>query len=136
MMATDFDNAQELIEQKFTTAWGATTPVGYDNVEYEPAPNVLQWVRLNVLDEAAFQTGMNGTDNLYRHPGTIIIQVFVREGKGVREAKQLADTVAAIFRGANENGILYRAPSIERIGPNNGWFQVNVNIPFHWDAQF
>lgn len=135
-MATGFDNAQQLIEQKFNTAWNAATPIAFDNVEFDPPATVDQWVRLNVLDEAAFVAGMGGGVNLYRHPGIVIVQVFIRDGSGIREAKQLADTVAAIFRGANENGILYRAPYVETVGPNNGWFQVNVNIPFHWDAQF
>lgn len=136
-MATDFDDAQKQVEQLFAAGWGSTTKIAYDNLQFNPDEvNDDSWVRLNVIDGTAEQVGLGAEANLYRHPGVVIVQVFVKEGQGIRVAKQLADQVAAIFRGTTSGGVLYRTPSVERIGPNGGWFQVNVNIPFQWDAQF
>jgi hypothetical protein len=135
-MAVDFEDAQKAIETKFSTAWGTTTEVAYDNVDYVPPANVLQWVRLNVLNGATIVAGLAGSANLYRTAGVVVIQIFIKEGEGVRQGLLLADTAAAIFRGTQVDGVLYRAPSIVRVGPSDGWYQVNVNIPFQWDAQF
>ncbi len=135
-MAVDFEDAQKSIETRFSTLWGTTTEIAYDNVEHTPGPTTISWVRLNVLTGDSIVAGLAGSVNLYRNVGVIVVQVFVKEGEGVRVALLLADTAAAIFRGTQVDGVLYRAPSVERIGPSDGWYQINVNIPFQWDAQF
>lgn len=135
-MAVDFEDAQKAIEVLFNTQWGTTTHIAFDNVDWKPEATTLKWVRLNVLTGDSITAGLHGDVNLYRSAGVIVVQVFVKEGEGVRTALLLADQAAAIFRGLQIDGIIYRAPSVERIGPSDGWYQVNVNIPFQWDAQF
>ena len=135
-MAVDFEDAQKAIETRFTTQWAAATEVAYDNVVYTPGSTVVEWVRLNVLTGISTVASLGGATNLYRSVGVVVVQVFVKEGEGARKALLLADTVAAIFRGIQADGVLYRAPSIDRIGPSDGWYQINVNIPFQWDANF
>lgn len=133
-MATDFADAESIIRQKFDTGWGTTTPIRWDNTDADLyPPDEKEWVRLSIQPGAAAQVAM---PNDFRHSGIIFVQVFVEKGIGEGRALDLADAAAAIFRGQSANGITYRAPSPSKAGPREGYYQINVSIPYQWDAQF
>jgi hypothetical protein len=124
------------IENRFATAWGATTPVAYQNVEFTPPTNPREsWVRVSVLNGASFQASL-GNNPLYRHPGVIDISIFTPTGEGGKRAAQLVDQATAVFRGAQFSGILCRAPDVREVGPSDGWFQTSVSIPYQRDELF
>ena len=128
-----FEAARKNIEQRWADNWLYSAYV-FDN---RPAPEGEEvWVRLTILDGDTEQASIGGPTSLYRHFGIIAVQVFVKEQTGTAKARQLADTVASIFRGQKFNGILCRSPAVQRVGVIEGWFQINVNVPFQWDGSF
>lgn len=119
------------IQTRFSTAWGATTPVSYPNVDFTP-PVDAAWVQFSLLGGAAQQVDL-GTTATFRNIGVIVVQIFVPTGSGVAVAMGHADSAAAIFRRASFSGVTCRAPAIRRVGVDDSdtWYQVNVEIPFY-----
>jgi len=134
---TGFEDERRAIESRMAANW-TTTPIRYENVPFTETrePYVACFIR----DGEGHQISL-GTVALRRWSGLIIIQIFVQQDKGTTLAKTYADTVAAIFDRAefstgNSGPIRCRIPSITEVGVTNGWFQVNVTIPFIRDRQY
>ena len=124
----------------FNTGWGATTPVAYENEPFTP-PTDASYAVLNVKPDDAFQNEIGSPGVQFRHPGLIFVMIFSPPDTGNNAALALADTAAAIFRRKRstivDGRILYRSPSIKPIGlTDEGWFQVNVTIPYIRDEFF
>jgi hypothetical protein len=124
-----YEAEQVAIESRFESQWAGRTPVAYPNVPFSK-PNASPWVRLTVMSGSAFLAGI---PRYFRHPGVIDIQVFVPEGVGSKDALLLADQAAAVFRVASFNGVVCRTPYVVPAGTNDGWYQVNVSVPFQRD---
>ena len=135
-MPTSFADA----EQKITARYKDNVPTGlhiaYDNVnDTQIRDNRLieRWTRLTIFGGQSSQAAMGSVLRRYRNNGMVIVQCFTKEGVWTKPAIELADAIAVIFRGVAHDGITYRAPSAEKIGPAGGWYQVNVVVPFYWD---
>lgn len=110
-----------------------TTPVAWPNVAYVPIVGTL-WVRFNVVDGESTRTTIGATTNNVRSLGLVIVQIFAPLDKGNAAALAKADAVAAIFRDWCGSTVRCRTPSIKEVGPDgNGWYQVNVSVPFQRD---
>lgn len=125
---------RQTIETRFNTQWASASPIAWDNVSYTPTTGT-SWVRFSILSGAAFQASLETTPK-YRHTGIIDIGIFTPEDGGTQTARTLADTAAAVFRGWSSGGIVCRAPYITRIGQSDGWYQLNVTVPFYRDEAF
>lgn len=125
------------IRSRFNTAWGATTPIAWPNVNFTP-PSGEPWVRFSVKTSDADEIGMNsGGTRRYRHEGMVAIQVFTPSNEGPGEALTLAEQVCAIFRGVVADGIRYGAPYVTEAGIDSaGWYQVNAWCPFYRDSLY
>ena len=124
------------IRQRFDTEFTlvrATVPVAYANRQFTP-PDNAEWVRLNIVEGESVLAGLGGTGaNLYRNSGLVVAQIFVPVAVGDGLAYEIADDIAAIFRGKLVAGVHFRAPATAPAGPNGAWYQRNVNIPFRAD---
>lgn len=130
------------IRTLFNAGWGNTTPVAYPNEPFT-SPKDTAYAVLSIKADDAFQIelGAPGPGVTFRQPGLIFVQIFTPADEGNNAALALADTAAAIFRRQSstivDGRILYRAPSIDTIGiTKEGWFQVNVVIPYIRDSFF
>ena len=134
---------RQTIESRFNTQWAAATPIAWDNVEYVPTPGTA-FVAISILNADAFQAsigGIGGYGQLHRFNGIININIFTPEGTGTATARGYADTAAAIFRSwsssiATSQKITCRSPYITSIGEKEGWYQLNVTVPFFRDEAF
>ncbi len=128
----DFEAAANTIRSEFNTNFTAYD-VAWENVHFTP-PQEDPWVRLTIREGEGFAAGFAGGTNRYRHPGNVIVQVFAPVGTGDGKAREIADSVAAIFRGKRLSGIrFFDAPYVQTVGPDGDWFQVNVQLPFEYD---
>lgn len=128
------------IRTLFNAGWASATPVGYPNEPFTP-PDDEAFVVLSIKAGDAFQYELGSPKVGFRHPGLLFVMIMSPPDKGNNAALVLADTAAAIFRRQSssfaDGRILYRAPSIETIGlTDEGWFQVNVVVPFIRDSYF
>jgi len=69
-----------------------------------------------------------------RRFGSLIIQIFVPSGTGVFEAGEVADAMALAFESATFNGGLrIEGASINEIGSDGTYWQLNVLVEFQYD---
>ncbi len=91
-------------------------------------------------DAGANQVSMGDPgNNFYRHNGILTLMIFTPLNQGDAEALQIADEVAAIFRGWQDltSKVFFRTPPfVRRIGSEGKWYQANVLCPFERDSLF
>jgi len=131
----DFQEIQEAIEVK-TAAW-SVAPVAYDAAPAGSAVTTAQsngdpWAALTIQHGGSATAGI-GADPCPRRTGRIVIQVFTKDGTGSNKAHVLAASIAAHFEYWQSGGLSTQAASLSRVGPANGWYQVNVAVPFRAD---
>ncbi len=124
------------IRQRFATEFAlvrAGVPVAYANRQFSP-PDNAEWVRLNIIEGNSTLAGIGGAGaNLYRNSGLVAAQIFVPVAVGDGLAYEIADDIAAIFRGKLVSGVRFRTPATVPAGPDGPWYQRNVNVPFSAD---
>jgi len=128
-----FATARRDIEKRMFDNW-ATTRIAVDNIDFEP-PNNEAWVRLQIFENES-QRMTIGNPGIHRTIGLIAISIFVPEGTGTQVARTYADTIAAIFRDVQFNGITCRESTVTNAGNYESWYQVNVTTEFYWDGTY
>lgn len=125
------------LESYFATQWAQTTPVQYENAQFEPPADGSAFVRFWLLGGMSEATGYAGpTQRRYRHPGVIQIDIFTPQGIGAKPGLELADQAAAIFRGRRIGSVLCRNPALSKPVAESGYFRVTLSVTFQRDSQF
>lgn len=128
-MSTLIENNE--LRTRFNTAWASRTPVAWPNVAFTPPSPQSIWCRFSLVEGDTIQTTFGASTNNFRTPGTLFVQLFDKPGIGDAAILQKADEAAAIFRNWCGTNVRCRAPHMKNIGAtSDGWYQVNVNIPF------
>jgi len=127
------------IETLFGTAWGTTTPVQYDNVEFRQPTTA--WARFTILDGQGQQISL-GSTAYHRWAGVVVVSIFVPAQTGTATARGYADTAAEALRRVvtsygSSGTIEFGTPYMERVGgeTETDWFQINVTCPFRRTRQ-
>ena len=116
--------------------WSNKPPTEFPNELYKPPNPPSLWARLIIAggEEQRMDIGTGATNRTYRKPGVLIIQLFAPLNKGNNAVLVAADEVSDLFRNWCGATITCGASSVEDIGnDNNGFYQVNITIPFHTD---
>jgi len=110
--------------------------IAWPNAPFTPTTGV-SWVRFSVQQAPAEQIGFGSSSVRDRHYGTIFVQVFVPVETAVQTAMQIADDAAAALRRYATTGLFTRSASVQDVGPTpDGWYQVNVSVPYQRDEDF
>lgn len=123
------------IEKRLSDGWSESAKIAWPNVAFEPPTDGTAFIRLKIIHGTSRQASIETTP-LHRSLGSIVIQVFTTKGIGTKQAEQLADTAATIYRSSTFSGITVRSPSIVDIGEIEDWYQMNVNMPFYADETY
>jgi len=115
----------EVIMSGFVSA-----PVAFDNVDFK-SMDQTDWVRITILDGDSFLAAI-GT-NCIRHTGIITIQVFISRNEGTSIARTYAQEIAGLFNNVVDDRVTYQVAALTRIGYQEGFYQLNVDIPFQYD---
>jgi hypothetical protein len=107
----------------------------FPNELFTPLNPVAMWARFTILlgEELRMDIGTGSTGGVYRLPGVLIVQLFYPQNKGNGTVLSKADSLASHFRNWCGSTITCEAATVEEIGNENGYFQVNVTIPFRQD---
>lgn len=142
-----YEAERAAIEARWATLWvegspaAARTPTRYETVPFTP-PVSDPWAALYIVNGEADQVSMGDPgNNVFRHAGTVMVQIFAplapQAGSvATRRAEALADHAAAIFRAQRVDGLLFGAPYVSGRSEDDPWFHVTVTIPFTRDAAF
>lgn len=133
-----WESDRSTIQNIVGTGW-ATTPVAYDDVPFDSTTVTDDWIKVSIVDGAGTQISL-GSDPCYRHVGIVFLNIFVlpRSSGDTAEkvARTYADSLATLFRGVTTSGVLFRTPSLQRIGERDGYYQMLVTVPYQRDEIF
>lgn len=112
----------------------AQTAIAKKDVTYPNGPTFDSsgkaiWARLTIL------SGMAGANEIGNGPvvhrsGVAIIQIFVPTGTNSRLITQTADKLRELFENKTDGKLDYFSVSANEVGETNGWYQMNLNIPY------
>jgi hypothetical protein len=115
------------------------TQIEWPNKAFTP-PAKAAWLRVTLQSADAAQVELGADRVIHRHPGIVLVQVFVPANWGDKTALDLGEAVAALFRRQRvefvDGSIVFRTPAVRSIGVDGAQFQVNVSIPFVRDWLF
>ncbi|MBM3280820.1 MAG: hypothetical protein FJY95_22490 [Candidatus Handelsmanbacteria bacterium] len=144
-MPTTFSDATDAILGEFRDAWAIShatdCPIAWPSVAFDPKTDFdpedhVAWVRVSIQGGEAQQASLAAPPNrLFRVVGVILVQVFVPSGPGLglSTALGVADDVVSALEGKNAGGVAIRAGSINPVGRDGEWEQVNVSFAFRFD---
>ena len=127
-----FEQIRIAIESR-AALWGEA-PVAFDGVPNGPtvqdAIDAKQpWVRLTIQHGDSTTAGLGDSPEV-RRTGLIQCQVFTDDNQGSALAHQIADYLAAQLQYYRTGSLETLAASVQRVGPSDGWYQLNVSTPF------
>ena len=92
------------------------------------------WVRFIIREGNGVLQTIGSPSRCDRYAGVMIVQIFVAQKTGTGIPRGYADSISNIWKGfEGEPDVQFLTPSISIIGDLQGWFQINVNIPFSND---
>ena len=132
-----FDQIRSAIAGRMATFSGiAQSRIEYPNqpgtfTPPEPANGTdpAEWCRLSILPGTSFMAGMAAAPYT-RKPGLIVIQCFVRSGRGTKKLATLADAIESHFAYWTSGDLECLEASQVNVGETDGFYQTNVNIPY------
>jgi hypothetical protein len=129
-----YEAARKAIQGHFSTYFTAlaATKIAWDNVDFTIPTDESAWVRFSVQNNISGYKSF-GRSKLTRREGIIFIQVFVPENTQTLLSSQIADNIVSIFETKLLSGISFQSPNVREAGVSNGWYQVNISVPFYFD---
>lgn len=131
----NFEEFRSFIEGRMQTEW-TQTPIEFENVSESTALITAKdakspWVRVTIREGNGQLMTIGSDSRRDRYAGNIIIQIFIAQKIGTKTARDLADDIVSLWRGYTAQPcVQIWTPFITTVGDLNGWFQINVNIPF------
>lgn len=115
----------------------ADHPIQYYGFPDDPAAESARlngdpWVTC-IMRPAPAANASIGDGPTPRRPGGLMLQVFVKPGSEPAEsvkALQIADSLSAHMENQRLTGVVTDAAEVAVVGEDNGWWQVNVTIPY------
>lgn len=123
------------IEQRLTDNWATTVIDINPNVDFTPPAHETSWIKLRIMNEDVNRKNI-GNPGVHRVDGTIVINIYTALNEGSRTGMAHGDTLAALFRDKQFNGITCREATVKAAGQFEGRWQTNVLIPFYWDGYY
>lgn len=128
-----FDDIREQIETKWQTDLSGIT-TEYENTPFD-RKGISDWVRLTLLDGAAFTATIGSSTKKIKQPGVLVASCFVLRGAGTKTIKDRMDTIADVFRNLRLTSggleIDFQTPTPANGDPGDpNLYMENLNIPF------
>lgn len=136
------DTERAVIEKRWQAGWvadnssNAMTPSQFEGVPFTQ-PADIAWARLTVRHGEAFQASAGDPgNNVFRHPGVVMIQLFAPTSKGTKELRTLGELAGKVFRAKRVDNILFRTPSFALLDSDGPWARAMVKVPFYRDELY
>lgn len=132
---TTLAQACEFVLQRWTTAWGATTPFGFQNEAFTP-PAASAFARVLVNEESSRQETLGGIgQRRFLRQARILIKIFSLTDEGTQAIDLLTGQARDIFEGESFNGLRVFSVSSRRAASDGKWFAGIVEVPFDFEER-
>lgn len=134
-----FSEEREAIETRFGSLFdSSTTPVQYGNVSllkkgHESIPTPYKgnsFVKLSIVGGTSEQREV--TRSITTINGLLNINVYTSQDMGSQLARGIVDEIFPIFNAVVFNGITTGPATVRELPPNNGWYVMNISVPYTW----
>lgn len=127
-----FISESQALHAYFSGTWGETTPVQYENVDFNPVEG-QEWVRFLIINGTGFASSIGGMS--HRYPSQVVVEIFTPKNTGPKRSKELAEIVSDMFidNQFTNPSMTFRTPYIINVGTVDNWHQINVICPFYRD---
>jgi hypothetical protein len=156
----DFENERQVLSSAFKNFWESATitalvnpspAVQWNNISFTQPNTTVEaaatppdgtqkkapWVRFNILNVNTLSAAVGGTTA--RTNGIMAIQLFMPGLGGTKLARQLADALSDQFSNTElecaRGWLHFQFCGIEDYGHNDGYYQMNANLPFWRDTR-
>jgi hypothetical protein len=131
----NLDTLRKALDSHLQDNWNRNT-ITWDNTT-RPLTENSEWIRPTLSLETSDNVTIGGANghSRVRYTGSYIIQVFSPLTKGTGDIYRAVDKLITTFNNQRlKENIFTYACEITRVGDEgNGWYQVNVSIPFTSD---
>lgn len=136
-MASTQIEAQDALLTLIKSTWDSNAggaPLYYDNQDVDRPDSPTLFGRAIVRHVRGTRTTVGNT--MFRRFGTVYVQIFVPQGTGTAEIRQLSDVIAHTIEEAPASlGVRIQDVSVIELGSDGVYFQVNVSADFTYDRQ-
>lgn len=106
--------------------------IAWDNSEFTIPLDGSEWVRVSIQNTNSSYVSF-GPNSRIRRNGILFVQIFGPENSETVTINQIIDNVTDVFETNLLAGVVFQSPNVNELGVNEGWFQVNVSVPFYFD---
>lgn len=122
------------IRNAVITRMTAQTAIAKSSVTYPNDPTFDPtgkpiWARLTNLPGQA-RANEIGAGPVVQRTGIVIVQLFVPAGSRSLLITETADRIRELFEFQDDGKLAYFAVSSYDAGESDGWYQINLNIPY------
>lgn len=128
------------IQARVSAQWGGW-PLQYPNAPEETSVDDYGMFYTRSAVDGSFQKAFGAAGGPeFRHTGLLVAKFFTPLGQQTGRVLEQADTFRLLFQGQSVAGtgvvVRFRAGNVRQVGeaPGTSRFQVNVEVPFYWDA--
>ena len=136
MSALTYNEARNTILKQLFDVWELTGWIlQFDNVAGSVPSNNDPWARATVQHVLGFQRTLGGIGcRRFQKNGVVAVQIFTKTGTGLSESDALSKLVTDTFEGTDTpEGVWFRNVTLNEVGNDGQWFQVNVTADFEYD---
>lgn len=133
-MSTQMSAVDEMLTLVKTT-WDAQAggaPLYYDNQDADRPEVPGTFGRASIRHFSGGQISL-GDQSLKRRSGALFVQIFVPQGNGQYEIRNLSDQIMFALEDANSSVVRLKNVQLNELGADGTYFQVNVVADFSYD---
>ena len=134
---TTINQARQSVYSRFKAQWEAQAPpvpaYTFEAEKFTP-PVGAPWARATVRNLVGFQEtlGPPGARKFGRR-ALVFVQIFAPAGSGMAGLDLLGSLARGIFEGVSFDGLSFAGATLQEVGVDNGWNQVQLEAPFFYD---
>lgn len=135
MSTLTYKQATDDMYTMIKTAWDTTGhEMFYESVRDQREDDNTAWASSVIRHALGFQATLGGPSyRTFERQGVVIVSIYAPVGKGLQDSYALAKVIADAFEGkASPNGVWFKNITIQEIGRDGQFFQVNVLTEFSY----
>lgn len=110
-----------------------SVPVFYDNAVRPDLDKLADYLVCEIVFTQSKQADI-GPRPLLRSYGDVVLMLGVKVGQGSRASLSRMSFLSDTFRFKQQGGVVFSAPHLLPPLSRNGWFQMELVVPFYFDG--